>query len=442
MEATIQLERILIGACCLEKTAFRRVRHLIQPDELEGEHQRIWQTMCDMDDKGFPIDLELVIKELGGQKDIRIYINEIANTVASSANLEYYCQVLIDFVNRKDELKEAAMIQHDPELLRDLDFLKQRAQRMQLSERRMLRFKKALDINSQIIESLKRIEAAGNTEGLTGVDTGSHTLNAMTGGFQRGAMVVLAARPGMGKTHRMIYHTINACQKNHSVYVATLEMTSHELMTRMISYLTGIDSNNLKTSEAKNQDWDAIHEATAEIGGYALTIDDRPALTLHQIAAAAAEHKRKYGAMDLICIDYIGLIEPFAKRYSNRYEAVTDISKGIKRLAKEFDTPVLALSQLSRDVEKRGDHRPKDADLRDSGSIEQDSDIIMFLYRPRHYFDNVQESEHKEMSQDEFDHYIEVIISKHRAGDTGILKEYVDLSTGRFSKRHYTSITF
>ena len=426
-----ELEQTLIGACVLERDAFRLVRHLVQPDEMTGDHKSIWSEIHKMDTDGYPVDLEILIQRLGGQKSTRLYLNACANRVASSANIVYYCSQIIEAKNTEEEVVEAAMIKDSPSLLKDKEFLQRRAERQAKASERMLRFKNADDINTQLAESMKRIELAANTVGLTGVDTGSRKINDMTGGWQKGAMIVLAARPGMGKTYKMLDYVMTACENGLSVFVSSLEMTSHEMNIRMISALTGIDSNNLKTSAAKDQPMDKLQEAAAKIGSWKLTVNDNSGLTLHQISAAATEHKRNHG-LDMIFIDYMQLIEPFNRRYNNRYEAVTDISKAVKRMAKEFDVPVMVLGQLSREVEKRGNSRPKDSDLRDSGGIEQDADMIIFLYRPYKYSDQPSDEHYRGLDDETYKQIIEIDISKHRGGDTGVAIELVDLRTGQF----------
>lgn len=436
-----ELEQLVIGNCIGFKNCFSAHRHLITSPEFRVEQNRlIWAAMEDMHDNSNPIDLISVTHSLRG-KVSPVFITKAVMKSISPFNTEYYIQLLIDDINKREELEEAKRVSSDVSLLNSKDFHVQRAERMVKAEERMSRFKKAGDIANQLNDTIKQIEIASKTTGLTGVDTGSKAVNDITGGWQKQNLIIGAGRPGIGKTYMLLNYMITAAKQEKSVFFASLEMSYKELNTRLISNLSGVDSKSLRTREAANH-WDKINQATAEICEWKITIDDRGGINTNQIAASIQLHIRKFGGCDLVLIDYLQLIKGAGKRYNNRYEEITDISNRLKYIAKEYDVPVIALSQLSREAEKRKHGTPHVSDLRDSGSIEQDADIIMLYNRPSRYTEDVFEHEdwHDQLNPEQYRRLMEINIAKNRGGETLIYPEFIDLSTGRIINRGELSL--
>lgn len=430
-----ELENTIIGASMLERGAYTQVRHLLTADEFQDQRNRAaWEAMDKLYLKSKPIDYLTVCDQVDNLKVLTTHFANCCKIVASSANLEYYCQVLIDNLNHKEESNAHKLSAEDPSVLKTEEWREMEAARIERANKRIGRFRKADDINSQLLQTIKSIEAASKLKGLSGIPTGNDTLNEITGGFQK-EYILLAARPSMGKTAKMLDYVYHACTQGKSVFIASLEMRAEALNIRLISRLSGVNSMSLKTQEAANVDMSKVQQAAATIGDWKITIDDRPRMSLDTITAAVKDHERKYGSIDVIFIDYLQIIASQYRTNRNRTDEMTEISGRIQGLVKEFDCAVVALSQLSRNVESRGDKRPIPSDLRDSGAIEQDCDLLLCLYRPSYYFTECfDDHDYKDMDNpDDYDKVLEVIIRKNRNGRLGAIKEYVDFKTGSFT---------
>ena len=434
MMDTYRTENSVIGACLLERGVFTQVRHLLKPDEFQDyRNEGIWQIMDEMYLKSQPIDFLTVCEKIGPDKDITKHMAQCCQGVASTVNVEYYCQILIDNINHREQVNASREASENPEVLKTEDWREREAMRQRKAQERIARFKKADDINSQLNQTLKSIEAASKLEGLSGIPTGSERLDEMMGGWQKGYYII-AARPSMGKTARMLDFLYHAATNGKSIYVASLEMPVEQLMVRLISRITSINSKHMRTQEAKNIDMVKVQDAASIIGDWNITIDDRPRMSMDTITAGIKEHERKFNGVDMIFIDYLGLIASEYRTGRNKTDEVTEISARCQGLVKEFDCAVMVLSQLNRGVESRGDKRPMSSDIRDSGAIEQDADMLMMIYRPSAYYqDSFDDPDYKDVSPDEYQKISELIIRKNRNGEIGVVKEYVDLSRGAYS---------
>jgi len=429
-----RIENTIIGSCLLERGVFTQVRHLVKADEFQDyRNEGIWSTMNELYLKGKPIDFLTVCEKIGANKELTKHMAHCCDGVASTVNVEYYCQILIDNINHQEQVDASREAAENPEVLKTEDWRERQAKRNSKAHERIVRFKKADDINSQLSDTLKAIEAASKLEGLSGIPTGSERLDEMTGGWQQG-YYILAGRPSMGKTARMLDFLYNACINGKSVYVASLEMPVEQLMVRLFSRITSINSKHMRTREAKNIDMIKVQDAASIIGEWKLTIDDRARMSMDTITAGIKEHQRKFDGVDMIFIDYLGLIASEYRTGRNKTDEVTEISARCQGLSKEFNCAVMVLSQLNRGVEARSDRRPMSSDLRDSGAIEQDADMLMMIYRPSAYYaDNTDDPDYKEMNPSDYSKLSELLIRKNRNGEIGMLEEYVDLSKGAYS---------
>jgi len=429
-----KIENSIIGSCLLERGVFTQVRHLVKADEFQDyRNEGIWAAMNELYLKSQPIDFLTVCEKIGANKELTIHMAKCCDGVASTVNVEYYCQILIDNINHQEQVDASREAAENPDVLKTEEWREKEAKRQIKAHERIIRFKKADDINTQLSDTLKAIEAASKLEGLSGIPTGSERLDEMMGGWQKG-YYILAGRPSMGKTARMLDFLYHAATNGKSVYVASLEMPVEQLMVRLFARITSINSKHMRTREAKNIDMVKVQDAASVIGDWNLTIDDRPRMSMDTITAGIKEHERKFNGVDMIFIDYLGLIASEYRTGRNKTDEVTEISARCQGLVKEFDCAVMVLSQLNRGVEARGDKRPLSSDLRDSGAIEQDADMLMMIYRPSFYYsESFDDPDYKDMNPDEYKKLSELIIRKNRNGEIGMVKEFVDMSKGAYT---------
>lgn len=282
-----------------------------------------------------------------------------------------------------------------------------------------------------LIDAVKSAEAAHSRPGgMTGLATGFRDLDELMGGLHRSDLLVLAARPSMGKTALATNIAFNAARNGDGVGIFSLEMSSEQLVTRMLAERAGVPSERIRRGQLNTAEMDRVIESSAEIEGLPFWIDDTPALTIAGLRTRARRLKRQH-KLDLIVLDYLQLIDGGKRRAENRVQEVSEITRGLKTLAKELDVPVLALSQLSRAVESRTDKRPQLADLRDSGSIEQDADVVMFIYREEYYLERGSDADRARLG--DVAGKAELHLAKQRHGPTGLVRLMFDGATTRFS---------
>ena len=273
-------------------------------------------------------------------------------------------------------------------------------------------FKKSSEVFDATLEKIQRIYDQGDT--ITGIKSMYSDLDRMTTGFQRGDLIILAARPSVGKTAFALNISLNAASvSSGAVAIFSLEMPADQLASRMLSAKSRVAGQKLRTGKLDNNDWSKVNEAVSELRRQKIYIDDTPGIKVSDIFAKCRTLKNDAG-LSLIIIDYIQLIQGSGKNESRQQE-VSEISRRLKALARELDVPVIALSQLSRGVEKREDKRPMLSDLRESGAIEQDADLVMFLYRDEYY--NRKDEEERAATEE-----VELNLAKHRNGPTGLVK--------------------
>jgi len=288
----------------------------------------------------------------------------------------------------------------------------------------------AQESEAEVVALREELESRAEGNVVSGIETQYHALDSMTSGFQKGDLIILASRPSMGKTSLSLNLAVNISQTKNVAFFS-LEMPSTQLINRVLSAKSGIESNRLRNAQSiSKQEWDKIYHFQNEIGKYHLFIDDTPGLTLSELIWKAKKLMMGKNKPDIIFIDYMQLIRiKNNNKIDNRQAEVAMISNGLKQLARELNVPVVSLAQLSRRVEQRENKVPIMSDLRESGSIEQDADLIMFLYRDAYYADKeeVQDKQAQQLEE------VDVIVAKHRNGETGKFKLVFNKNLGKFS---------
>ena len=422
----IDLEEAVLGALMLEKDALSSVIDILKADVFyKDSHQKIFAAIRTLFEKSSPVDILTVTAQLRQLGELEMiggayYITELTNRVASAANIEYHSRIIIQkFIQRELIRISTEVIQSAYEDTSDVLDLLDKAEKnlFEIAQNNLRRDSRKMD--DLMHEALKEIEALKDKkDGLTGVASGFTDLDRMTSGWQKSDLVIIAARPAMGKTAFVLTCARNAAVDfNKPVVVFSLEMSSVQLVNRLISGETEIEQEKIRKGNMEEWEWQQIHSKIGRLEAAPLIIDDTPALNIFEFRAKCRRLKSQHD-IQLIIVDYLQLMHgkaADAKGGGNREQEIGSISRALKSVAKELNVPVLALSQLSRAVESRpgGSKRPMLSDLRESGSIEQDADMVLFLYRPEYYGLEVDEDNMPTAGVGE------VIIAKHRNGETG-----------------------
>jgi replicative DNA helicase len=458
----IEAEKIVLGAMMTNSAALAQCINGVTVDHFFGtgsQHQLVYQAIRNLFDKHLPVDIQTVLEELGLMKEnINAggidYLKELLDSVISLSNLDFYLVILQDNKVLRDYLSTIDTIRQNyenEEIDEIIQFLSrsETALRKVAELRRIEKFKTALEISQRVEAELKIYQRA---DGLTGVDVGYKKLNDYTHGLQKGEMTIIAARPSVGKTAFALNLAYNAVKLNPiSVAIFSLEMPSEQLVRRLIATDATVSLDNIQTG---TRFLTAAQKATVgqsikNIGNSKLFIDDTPGIKLIDILAKSRQLKAAHDDLGLIVIDYIGLITTGEKRIESRQVEVSNISRALKELARDLKLPVLVISQLSRQVDSRDDKRPYLSDLRESGAIEQDADLVFLMYRPGYYKNlgfskNVSQDEKKRFKEErekvealtkeigEYAELVEVIVAKNRNGKTGIVPLLFFKNFGRF----------
>jgi replicative DNA helicase len=423
----VELEEAVLGALMIEKDALTAVVDILQPSSFYKEaHQRIYNSILLLFGKSEPIDMLTVTTQLRSTGELEFvggasYLVKLTNKVNSAANIEYHARIITQSAIKRDMIKIAGDILRDAyEDTTDVFNLLDKTEQtfFEISERNIRKnYADASTIMRATIEELEKKK--NNKDGLTGVASGFTDLDRITSGWQNTELTIIAARPAMGKTAFVVSAMRNAAVEwNIPVAMFSLEMSATQLMLRLISAEAEIDSNKLRKGKLENHEWVQLHQKIKNLSNAPIYIDDTPALSILEMRAKCRRLKAQFD-IGLVIIDYLQLMtaDSGGGAKGNREQEIAAISRAMKNLAKEINVPVIALSQLSRAVETRGgDKRPQLSDLRESGSIEQDADMVMFLYRPEYY----------KITQDEQGNSTEgvgeVIIAKNRSGDVDTVK--------------------
>jgi replicative DNA helicase len=441
LPASLDAERSILGAILLDNDIYPQAAEALRPDDFSlDSHRRIFARITDLSESGRPIDLVTLTEELGRRKEVEAvggvaYLSALTDGLPQRENIEHYVKIVKDKALLRGLIHAAnsavAMALEQAETTEDiLDAAESSIFR--LSESRIGRgFTGIKDIVTESGLSLDSFYQNGQR--ITGLATHYDDLDAMTSGLQRSDLVIIAARPSMGKTAFAMNIAENvAVTDNKVVGIFSLEMSREALLMRLLCAHAGVDSHKLRTGFIGREDLGKLARALSRLADSPLYIDDTPALSLHEMRAKARRLQQKTGSLDLIIVDYLQLMatSPLGsgRRYENRTQEVSAISRGLKALAKEMRIPVIALSQLSRAPETRtGNNRPQLADLRESGAIEQDADVVAFIFREELYKQDDPTLEGK----------AELIIAKQRNGPTGIVKLAFLKSSTRFESRAF-----
>ncbi len=384
-------------------------------------HQRIFSAMMDITDAGKPIDVMTLIARLQDTNQLNLvggadYIIKLSDTAISATNSMYYIEMIKSRAHLRRLIETAQMIEEQGyDTSNSLDDIMDKAERDILNvtrDRKATDFKSSRKVISEVMQELIKLRSSENH--VTGIKTGYTDLDRLTNGFQRGDLIILAARPAMGKTAFALNIALNASFYNPgAIAIFSLEMPAEQLMKRILSAKSSVESGKLRNGNIVDDEFNKLNEAANELMNSKLYIDDSSNIKVGEIFSKCRKLRSEHG-LDLIVIDYLQLISGSGKgNGDNRQQEISEISRSLKQLAREMECPVIALSQLSRSVESRPDKHPMLSDLRESGAIEQDADIVVFLYREEYY--NKDKDEQDKNATDK----TEVIFAKHRNGATG-----------------------
>lgn len=419
----VDLEEAVLGALMLEKNALNAVIEFLKPEHFYDErHKDIYAAIVELFKASEPVDMRTVVSQLRKNGKIELvggayYIAELTARVSSAANIEYHARVIIEMAIKRELIRIASQIHHDAyEDTTDVFELLDRTEQavFEISDSNLRKnYDNMRNLMARAIQELQILKE--HKDGLTGVPSGFTALDRITSGWQKSDLVIIAARPGMGKTAFVVSALRNAAVDfKIPVAIFSLEMSSVQLVNRMISAEAELEGEKIKKGNLADHEWTQLVHKTSRLSAAPIFIDDTPALSILELRAKCRRLKAEHN-VQLIVIDYLQLMR--GDQGGNREQEIASISRALKGIAKELNVPVLALSQLSRGVETRGgDKRPQLSDLRESGSIEQDADIVIFLYRPEYYKITVDEEGMPTQGVGE------VIVAKHRNGSTGTAK--------------------
>ena len=415
---SLEAEGCVIGSMIMDREAIVVASEIIYGDDFYNKQYGIlFDTMVELNNKGFPVDLvtlqdKLKEKDVPPEVSSLEFIRDLITAVPTSANIKYYANIVAE----KSTLRK--MIRLNEEIANncytgkeDLEVIMEEAEKriFQLTQRRNT--EDFTPIRQVVMNAMDRIESAARNSGsVTGIPTGFLDLDYRTAGLQPSDLILIAARPSMGKTAFVLNIAQHiAFRQNKTVAIFSLEMSKEQLVNRMFSLESNVDAQVLRTGQLNDEEWAKLIESAGVIGKSNLFIDDTPGISIADLRTKCRKLKMEHN-LSIIMIDYLQLMSG-SGRSESRQQEISDISRSLKGLARELSVPVIALSQLSRAVEQRPDHRPMMSDLRESGAIEQDADVVMFIYRDDYYN---HDSEKKGVS--------EIIIAKQRNGPIGTVE--------------------
>ncbi|MCM1065090.1 MAG: replicative DNA helicase [Eubacterium sp.] len=415
---SVEAEQSVIGSMIMDKEAIVVASELIaREDFYNSQYGILFETMVELHDNNSPVDLvtlqnKLKEKDVPPEVSSLEFVRDLITAVPTSANIRYYANI----VSEKSTLRK--LIRLNEEIANTCYVGKESLEYiLEDTEKRVFQLvqKRTTDnfvpVRQIVMNAMDRIEMAAKNKGnVTGIPTGFIDLDYRTAGFQPSDLILVAARPSMGKTaFELNLAQYMAFKKDLTVAIFSLEMSKEQLVNRMFSQESGVDAQKLRTGQLNDQEWERLIESAGTIGKSKLIIDDTPGISISELRSKCRKYKLEYD-LSIIMIDYLQLMSGSGHSESRQQE-ISEISRSLKALARELNVPVVALSQLSRAVEQRPDHRPMLSDLRESGAIEQDADVVMFLYRDDYYN---HDSDRKGIQ--------EVIIAKQRNGPIGTVE--------------------
>lgn len=419
MPHNLEAEQSVLGAMFLSKLAIQKCVETLNKEYFYSDaNALIFGAIQDLYETGSPIDLTTVTAQLEKRKELKQiggveYLSEIVSLVPSAANVDEYIRIVEEKAILRNLIEAATSIVTDGYQSKEsISDVLDHAEKRILSVVKTRKGSEFRTIQDVLFKTQADLEKLATTKGeITGLATGFYDLDKVTSGLHKNELIIIAARPAMGKTAFANNIATNiAMNSGASVALFNLEMNAEQLVTRMLSSVGQIELTKLISGRLEHQDWKRINEAISRLSETSIFLDDTPGMTIAEIRAKCRRLASSEKGLGLVIIDYLQLISGSAKYAGNRQQEIAEISRSLKTLALELEIPIIALAQLSRSVEGRDDKRPLLSDLRESGSIEQDADIVAFLYREDYYT--------KEISIDEFTSKSEFIIGKNRSGPT------------------------
>jgi replicative DNA helicase len=419
----VESEMAILGAICVDASTIDVAHGIISAEDFYREsHRKIFKAMAVLCDKSEPVDLVTLTQALKAAGDLEevgggAYLYTLVEYVPTAANIAYYCKIVADKAAKRrllqSTLEAAAMIHEDKSVYDVASHLETAI--FQPGKSAKGEPQGSADLLRHFIKTLEiRHERKGNIQG---IPYGIEALDEATDGMHLGELIIIAGRPSMGKSSFAGNILANVCSSGLAGMLFTMEMSSNSIMDRQVASVGKICYTHIRNGQLFDTDWARVMNASSTIHNWQFFVDDTPAISLREIRSKAKRRKRE--GLDLIVVDYLQLMALSSKE--SRTQAIGEVSRGLKQLARELDIPVIALSQLSRNVDSRTDKRPVMSDLRDSGEIEQDADVILFPYRPAAYCqkckDRVDDHEH---DYQEHQAKAEIIIEKQRDGERNI----------------------
>lgn len=429
-----EAEMSVLGVAFLSQNALCKVCEEVLPEMFYSEQNRkIFIAIKNLYDAKIPVDITTIKEELDKKKELNSvggidYISEIIDSVATTANIDYYIKIIKEKAVVRNLIDTATDIiteayESDDNITNLLD----NAEKNILNVIRTRQTSEFVPIKTVLNNAKERLEQlAQNKQLITGIETGFYELDKASAGLHEGELIIIAARPGMGKTAFALNIATNAAfSTDKAVAIFNLEMPAEQLVNRMLSATGGIDSYKLQTGNMQHNDWKRYNEAMSQLSTTNIYIEDNASITASEIRAKCRRLANQDKGLGLVVIDYLQLITSGGKRPESRQQEVSDISRSLKTMAMELKVPVIALAQLSRSAEKRENNQPMLADLRESGSIEQDADMVLFINRKDYFKAKEELNKEKNVPCD-------IIIAKHRKGSTGKFQLLFELNMSNF----------
>ncbi|MBD5225222.1 MAG: replicative DNA helicase [Bacteroidales bacterium] len=425
----IEVEEAVLGALMLEKDAYTIVCDLLKPESFyDPRHQLIYLAVQQLGASQQPIDMLTVTERLRANQSLEevggpVYISSLTSKVASGAHIEFHARIVAQKYLARELINFSSAIEGKAyDESNDVDDLLQEAEGklFEISQRNVK--KDVTQINPVIKQAIDQIQAASNREtGLSGLATNFHELDKLTSGWQNSDLIIIAARPAMGKTAFVLSMAKNmAVDNNTPVAIFSLEMSNVQLVNRLISNACELEGEKIKSGRLDQRDWEKLQAGVKKLYDAPLYVDDTPSLSIFELRTKARRLVREHQVRILV-IDYLQLMNASGMKFGSREQEVSMISRNLKQLAKELNIPIIALSQLNRSVESRGtdsqSKRPQLSDLRESGAIEQDADIVCFIHRPEYYLHSAQDMEGNDIRG-----LALFIVAKHRSGKVDDVK--------------------
>ena len=416
---SIEAEQSVIGSMIMDREAITVASELICGDDFYGkQYGVVFDTMVELNDEGKPVDL-ITLQDRLREKDVPPevssleFIRDLITAVPTSANIKYYAGIVAEkatlrkLIRLNEEIANTCYAGKE-----NLEVILEDTEKRVFELVQKRNTGEFIPIRQVVMNAMDKIEKASKSDGnVTGIATGFIDLDFRTAGMQPSDLILVAARPSMGKTAFVLNIAQHVAFKlNQTVAIFSLEMSKEQLVNRLFSLESRVDSQHLRTGNLSDAEWEKLIESAGVIGQSNLIIDDTPGISISELRSKCRKYKLEHD-LKLIIIDYLQLMSGSGRGSDSRQQEISDISRSLKALARELNVPVVALSQLSRAVEQRPDHRPMLSDLRESGAIEQDADVVMFIYRDDYYN---KDTEKKGIA--------EIIIAKQRNGPIGTVE--------------------